>query len=97
MSVSAGQLIGAIEGLNQLGVDTSAAASLNLASLPMDATVAEDALAVVAVFWPPAGVLEAALGVAVALAPLLPQIHVEPDSEPEVDAQTAQSRGGRNY
>lgn len=92
MSVTAGQLIAAMQGLSQLGVDTSKAANLNLADLSADAVVGEDVLGVVAIFWPPATLLIAALEIAVELAPL---IHVQPDASPLADAQTSEGRGGR--
>lgn len=92
MSITAGQLIAAIQGLSQLGVDTSRAASLNLANLPADAVLGEDVLGIVAIFWPPATLLIAALAIAVELAPL---IQVDPDANPMADAQTSEGRGGR--
>ena len=70
MTVTAGQVIAGIQGLAAVGVDVTAAASLNLSSLPADEAVAEDVLSVVAIFWPPAAVLEAALPVALAIAAL---------------------------
>jgi hypothetical protein len=94
MSVTVAQLLSAIEGLEELGIDTSAAASLNLSDLPEDAVVGEDALSVVAIFWPPAALLEAALVVAVAIIPLLPAINIRPAPDPEVDSQTT-TQGGR--
>jgi hypothetical protein len=94
--ITVSQLLGAIAGLEALGIDTSAAASLNLSSLSADAVVGEDILSVVAIFWPPAALLEAALVVAVEIAPLLPPISIKPDPNPEVDAQTTTGPGGRN-
>jgi len=94
MSISAGQLLAAIQGIGQLGLDTSWAASLNLSNLPADAIVGEDILSVVAIFWPPAALLEAALVVAVEIAPLLPALNIKPDPDPEIDAQ-ATTQGGR--
>jgi hypothetical protein len=94
VTITAAQLLGAIEGLEQLGIDTSAAASLNLGDLSDDAVMGEDVLSVVAVFWPPAALLEVALAVAVAIIPLLPAIDIKPDPNPEVDAQTT-TQGGR--
>jgi hypothetical protein len=92
--ITVSQLLGAIAGLEALGIDTSAAASLNLSSLSADAVVGEDILSVVAIFWPPAALLEAALVVAVAIVPLLPPISIKPDPDPEVDSQTT-TEGGR--
>ena len=94
MTITAGQLLGAIQGLEQLGLDTSWAASLNLSNLSADAVVGEDILSVVAIVWPPAALLEAALVVAVEIAPLLPAINIKPDPDPEVDSQTT-TDGGR--
>lgn len=94
MSVTAGQIVGAIEGLNQLGVDTSAADSLNLNSLPADLVVGEDVLSVVGIFIPPVAVAATLLAVAIALEPLV-AANVKPDPLPMTDAQTTQSRGGR--
>jgi hypothetical protein len=70
MIVTAGQLVSAIQALAQAGVDVSAAASLNLSNLPADEAVADDVLTVVAVFWPPAYLLEMALPIALAIAQL---------------------------
>lgn len=95
MAITTGQLTAAIEGLSQLGVDTSAAAGLDLTDLPADAVVGEDVLALVAVFWPPAAIAEAVLAVAIEIASVA-RINVAPDPLPMTDAQTAQSRSGRN-
>jgi len=70
MTITAGQLLSAIQLLAKAGVDVSAAASLNLGSIPADEAVADDVLTVVAVFWPPAALLEMALPVAIAIAEL---------------------------
>ena len=70
MNVTAGQLIAGIEALAAAGVDVSSAASLDLSNLPADEAVAEDILSVVAIFWPPAALLEAALPIALAIAAL---------------------------
>ena len=97
MTITAGQLVSALQALPQLGVDTSAAAGLNLGNLAADATVGEDVLSVVAIFWPPAGLLAEALAVAIALAPIITAsgITVSPDPLPMTDAQTSMGRGGR--
>jgi hypothetical protein len=69
--ITAGQLVSAIEALAQAGVDTSAAASLGLSSLADDEAVGDDVLTAVAVFWPPAALLEMALPIALAIAALI--------------------------
>ena len=94
--ITAGQLLSAIQGIGQLGFDTSWAAQLNLSNLAADAVVGEDILSIVAIFWPPAALLEEALVVAVAIIPLLPKISITPDPNPIADAQTTQARSGRN-
>jgi hypothetical protein len=94
VTITAGQLLEAINGLEELGVDTSAAASLNLSDLSEDTVVGEDILSVVAIFWPPAALLEAALVIAAEIVPLLPALNIKPDPDPEVDSQTT-TQGGR--
>ena len=89
--ITAAQLTQTAKALS--AIDWSQISYLNLTSLPADATVAEDALSVVAVFWPPAALLEQALAIAVVLEA---SGAVRPDADPEVDAQTTQSRSGRN-
>lgn len=91
--ISAGQLLGAVQGLGQIGVDIDTALTDKLQSFPADAAVGEDILGEVAPFWPPAALLQIALVVAVEL-----EVSglIKPDLDPEVDAQTTQSRGGRN-
>jgi hypothetical protein len=93
MTVTASQLTQTAKALS--AIDWSQIAYLNLSSLPDDAVIAEDALSVVAVFWPPAALLAEALAIAVVLEPVI-AANVTPDPDPEVDAQTTQSRGGRN-
>lgn len=95
MTVTVGQLTQAAQAI---GVDLSAANGLDLSNLAQDAVLGEDVLATVAIFWPPAALLEYALAIAVAVAPFAAAfgIVVTPDPEPQVDAQTTQSRGGRN-
>jgi hypothetical protein len=96
LSVTAAQLTQTAQALS--AVDWSQFASLNLSDLNSDAVIGEDVLSVVAVFWPPAALLAEAMVVAVALQPLIAAsgIHIAPDADPEVDAQTTVSRGGRN-
>jgi hypothetical protein len=89
MTITAGQLVNAVEALAKAGVDTSAAAGLGLDSLAADETVGEDVLAVVAIFWPPAGLLEMALPIALAIAELAIE---NPGSGANVDPL---GRGGR--
>lgn len=96
MSVTAGQLLSASQALAAVAGGLSAS-GLDLSSLSGDAIVGEDILSVVAVFWPPAALLEAALAIAVELLPLLPEIHLTPDQDPEHDAQTStDAHVGRN-
>lgn len=96
MTITAGQLLSAINGLEQMGVDVGP--ELNLENLSQDAVIGEDVLSVVAVFWPPAALLAEALAIAVVLEPLIAAagFHIAPDTLPMTDAQTTQSRGGRN-
>jgi hypothetical protein len=96
VTITAGQLLSTIQGIGQLGLDTSWAAQLNLSNLAADTVVGEDILSVVALFWPPAALFEAALAVAVAIGPLLLKISVTPDPLPMTDAQMIPARGGRN-
>jgi hypothetical protein len=95
VSITVSQLLAAINGLEKLGVDTSAAASLNLDSLPADLVVADEALSIVGIFIPPVAVAAAVLAVAIELEPLLPLISIGPDPDPENDGQTTLGQGGR--
>lgn len=96
--ITAGKLLSAIQGIEQLGLDVGWATDLNLTNLSHDAVVGEDILSVVAIFWPPAALLEYALAIAVAVAPFVVAsgISIKPDPNPIADAQTTQARGGRN-
>lgn len=93
--ITVGQLTTVAQSIPQLA-DDMVLAGVDLSNLPADAVVAEDVLSIVALFWPPATVLEEALVVAIALAPLIAASGIKPDPLPMVDAQTSQSRGGRN-
>lgn len=96
MSITVGQLTQTANALS--AIDWSQLSGLNLDDFGDDTILAEDVLSVAAVFWPPAALLGEALAIAVVLAPLLAAagLKVTPDQDPEVDAQTTQSRGGRN-
>lgn len=96
MNITAGQLTQTAKALS--AIDWTQIASLNLADLSSDAVLAEDALSVVAVFWPPAALLAEAIAIAVVLEPLLAAsgVHISPDLNPEVDAQLTRGHGGRS-
>lgn len=93
MSITAAQLTQTAKALS--AIDWAQFESMNLSDLADDAVIGEDVLSVIAVFWPPAALLAEALAVAVVLEPLI-AANVRPDPLPMTDAQTTQSRGGRN-
>lgn len=93
MTINAAQLTQTAKTLS--AIDWAQFETLNLSDLADDAVIGEDVLSVVAVFWPPAALLAEALAIAVVLEPLV-AANVKPDPLPMTDAQTTQSRGGRN-
>ena len=94
MNITVGQLVQAAQ---LLSVDLAQPGLPDFSNLSQDAVLGEDVLTIVAVFWPPAALIEDALVVAIALAPLLVKIHVTPDPNPVADAQTTETpHTGRN-
>lgn len=93
MTLTGAQLTQTAKALS--AIDWTQIASLDLSNLAEDAVIGEDILSVVAVFWPPAALLAEALAIAVVLEPLV-AANVTPDPLPMTDAQTTQSRRGRN-
>ena len=61
------------------------------ANLQDDAAVAEDILAAIAVFWPPAAAIAALIALDVELAPFV-NIQIQPDQNPMDDAQLKMGR-----
>jgi hypothetical protein len=80
--------------IGELGsTNFDAAIGANFGNLPDDAEVALD---VVAVLFPPSAPFDVAAGVLLEVAAYwAPSIHVTPDPNPIVDAQTTQTRAGR--
>ncbi|HEY1864490.1 MAG TPA: hypothetical protein VGG77_12580 [Roseiarcus sp.] len=80
--------------IGELGsTNFNSAISANFGNLADDAEVALDA---VAMLFPPSAPFDVAAGVLLELAAYwAPSIHVTPDPNPVVDAQTALSRAGR--
>ena len=93
MSVTVGQLTQAAK---LFAIDLTSSGVPDLSNLSQDAVLGEDVLAIVAVFWPPAALIEYALAIAVALVPIAVALGVHGDPDPIHDAQTTESRGGRN-
>lgn len=96
MSVTVGQLVSASK---LLAIDLASHPGLpDFTNMDQDAEVAEDVLAIVAVFWPPAGLIEELIYVTIALIDIAVAggVHVTPAANPIADAQTTESRGGRN-
>lgn len=96
MSVTVGQLIKAAD---LLSIDLAEEGVPDLSNLSQDAVVGEDILTIVAIFWPPAALIEDALEIAVILAPLIlaSGISIKPDLDPIHDAQTTETpHAGRN-
>ena len=61
------------------------------ANLQDDAAVAEDILAAIAVFWPPAAAIAALIALDAELAPFV-NIQIQPDPNPMDDAQLKMGR-----
>ena len=61
------------------------------ANLQDDAAVAEDILAAIAVFWPPAAAIAALIALDAELAPFI-NIQIQPDQNPMDDAQLKMGR-----
>lgn len=61
------------------------------ANLQDDAAVAEDILAAIAVFWPPAAAIAALIALDVELVPFV-NIQIQPDPNPMDDAQLKMGR-----
>jgi len=94
MVIKAGQLIQAAK---LVGVDLGTLPGVDLSSLSGEAEVGEDILSLVALVWPPAGLIAEALVIALVVAPLLRALNIKPDPNPMVDAQTTETpHTGRN-
>jgi hypothetical protein len=91
--MTAGELRTLTALVGELGSTNFAAISANFGNLADDAEVGLD---VVAVLFPPSAPFAVAAGVLLELAAYwVPSIHLAPDPEPMVDAQTTLSRAGR--
>jgi hypothetical protein len=92
MTITVGQLISAVQGLSSINTTAlSGAVSSHLSNLQDDATVTEEVLGIIAVFWPPAGVIAQVIALDAELAPLVGITTITPDADPEVDAQTTRA------
>lgn len=88
--ITVGQLITAVQGLSSINTTAlQGAVSSHLSNLQDDATVTEDVLEIIAVFWPPAGIIAGVIALDAELAPLvgIGGVSITPDPDPEVDAQ----------
>jgi hypothetical protein len=92
--MTAGELRTLVALIGELGsANFTTAVSAQFGNLADDAEVALD---VVAVLFPPSAPFDVAAGVLLELAAYFgPSIHVTPDQDPMVDAQTTLSRAGR--
>ena len=92
--MTAGELRTLVALVGELGsANFSTAVSADFGNLADDAEVALD---VVAVLFPPSAPFDVAAGVLLELAAYFaPSIHIAPDPDPMVDAQTTLGRGGR--
>lgn len=98
MSLTAGQLKSGINVLADLVTALQSAAASNFTNLPDDAVVLEDGLNIASIAWPPAASIAIVIELLVGLEPIIASlgISIKPDPNPIADAQTTQSRGGRN-
>lgn len=83
--ITLGQLktaLDAIEGIDVGSLKKAVASSFG--DLSADATVAEDALGILAIFFPEVGAIAALIAVLVELQPFL-GLHIEPDQNPALD------------
>ena len=93
MTITVTQLIQAAQ---LVGVDLGTVPGLDLSTLQGDAVVGEDILSIIAIFWPPAGLIAEALAIAVAVAPFIAAT-LSPDPHPIADGQTTPTpHSGRN-
>ena len=92
--MTAGELRTLAALIGELGsANFSTAVSAGFGNLADDANVALD---VVAALFPPSAPFDVAAGVLLELAAYCaPSIHIAPDPDPMVDAQTTLGRGGR--
>ena len=92
--MTAGELRTLVALIGELGsTNFRTAVSASFGNLPDDAEVALD---VVALLFPPSAPVDVAAGVLLELAAYFaPSIHLAPDPDPMVDAQTTLSRSGR--
>jgi hypothetical protein len=93
---TAGQVGAAIRALGDINTSAlSAAWRSKFSDLDADAVLAEDALGVIAVFFPQAAAIAALIALLVEVRPFL-DLHLPTgDADPEVDSNAYRGRGGR--
>jgi hypothetical protein len=94
--ITAGQVQSAFTALGDIHTSAlSAAWRSKFADLDADAVLAEDALGVIAVFFPQAAAIAALIALLVEVKPFLDLHPPTGDEDPEVDANAYRGRGGR--
>ena len=94
--ITAAQVKGAISALSDINTSAlSAAWRSKFSDLDADAVLAEDALGVIAVFFPQAAAIAALIALLVEVKPLLDLHPPTGDADPERDANAYGGRGGR--
>jgi hypothetical protein len=94
--ITAGQVKAAIGALGNVNTGALAEAWRNkFSDLSADAALAEDALGVIAVFFPQAAAIAALIALLVEVRPLLDLHPPTGDEDPERDANAYGGRGGR--
>ena len=94
--ITAGQVNAALDGIGSINKDALTAAWRNkFSDLDADAVLAEDALGVIAVFFPQATAIAALIALLAEVRPFLDLHPATADQDPEVDANAYRSRGGR--
>jgi hypothetical protein len=94
--ITAAQLKGAVNALGDINTSAlSAAWRSKFSDLDADAVLAEDALGVIAVFFPQAAAIAALIALLVEVKPFLDLHPPTGDVDPERDANAYGGRGGR--
>ena len=94
--ITAGQVDAALDGIGNINKNALTAAwRSEFSDLDADAVLAEDALGVIAVFFPQAAAIAALIALLVEVRPFLDLHPATADQDPEVDANAYRGRGGR--
>jgi hypothetical protein len=94
--ITAGQVKAAINGIGSINKDAlSRVWRSKFSDLDADAVLAEDALGVIAVFFPQAAAIAALIALLAEVRPFLDLHPPTGDEDPELDANAYNGRGGR--